>query len=103
MACGMGYGSHHSAMISVPLKTLETDTEDGQSAMPEAGDEVSLPDVMAKVVKVEGEEAYIEITSVGGKPIESENPQNETPNEKEPAEYDKLMEMAKKHDSAMES
>lgn len=103
-ACDSGSEYDNPPMISVPLKVLATDTENGKAETPEEGDEVDIPNVRGRVWKVEGEEAYVEILSVDGEPVEYEQKQNEVPGEKEPMdEGERLKQMAMKHDAEMES
>jgi len=59
-------------MISIPVEALSTDTEDGNGAVPEVGDEVVLDDVRGVLKKLDAGEAYIEIRSVNGMPAEYE-------------------------------
>lgn len=66
-------------MIAIPVEALSTDTEDGQGAMPEVGDEVMLEDVRGVLKKLDNGEAYIEIQSVNGMPAEYEKTGEDKP------------------------
>ena len=71
-ACGCEEADNNAPMISIPIEALSTDTEDGNGAVPEVGDEVVLDDVRGVLKKLDGGEAYIEIRSVNGMPAEYE-------------------------------
>jgi hypothetical protein len=71
-ACGCEEADNNAPMISIPVEALSTDTEDGNGAVPEVGDEVVLDDVRGVLKKLDGGEAYIEIRSVNGMPAEYE-------------------------------
>jgi hypothetical protein len=71
-ACGCDEADNNAPMISIPVEALSTDTEDGNGAVPEVGDEVVLDDVRGVLKKLDGGEAYIEIRSVNGMPAEYE-------------------------------
>lgn len=51
--------------MKLPASALQDDGEDGEMVMPAVGDEVSLPDVMAVVKSVNGDDVEVEIKSVG--------------------------------------
>ena len=92
-ACGCEDADNNAPMISIPIEALSTDTEDGQGAMPEVGDEVLLDDVRGVLKKLDNGEAYVEIRSVNGMPAEYEKtgedkPMDEKGMRKMVAEYD---------------
>lgn len=95
-ACGCEEADNNAPMISIPVEALSTDMEDGQKAMPEVGDEVTLDDVRGVLKKLENGEAYVEIRSVNGMPAEYESkedkamegPMDEKGMRKMVAEYD---------------
>lgn len=80
-------------MIAIPVEALSTDTEDGQGAMPEVGDEVMLEDVRGVLKKLDNGEAYIEIQSVNGMPAEYEKT-----GEDEPMDEKGMREMVAEYD-----
>ena len=87
-------------MIAIPVEALSTDTEDGQQASPEVGDEVVLQEVRGVLKKLENGEAYVEIKSVNGMPAEYE----EKGMEKEgPMDEEGMRNMVSEYDSEMES
>lgn len=95
-ACGCEDADNNAPMISIPVEALSTDMEDGQKAMPEVGDEVTLDEVRGVLKKLENGEAYVEIRSVNGMPAEYESkedkamegPMDEKGMRKMVAEYD---------------
>ena len=95
-ACGCEEADNNAPMISIPVEALSTDMEDGQKAMPEVGDEVTLDEVRGVLKKLENGEAYVEIRSVNGMPAEYESkedkameaPMDEKGMRKMVAEYD---------------
>jgi len=100
-ACGCEDEADNAPMISIPVEALSTDMEDGQKAMPEVGDEVTLDEVRGVLKKLENGEAYVEIRSVNGMPAEYESkedkgmegPMDEKGMRKMVAEYDGESEM----------
>jgi len=87
-------------MLAIPLKALEVDTEDGKGAMPEVGDSIELTGVKGTVRKVDGEEAYVEVTEVNGMPVEYEHGKpGESDGEESPMSDEAMMKMAAKHDA----
>ncbi len=90
-------------MISIPVEALSTDTEDGQQATPEVGDEVVLDDVRGVLKKLENGEAYVEIKSVNGMPAEYENKGEKEMSSKDPMDKESMMKMAEEYDTEMES
>ena len=52
-ACGCEDEADNAPMISIPVEALSTDMEDGQKAMPEVGDEVTLDEVRGVLKKLE--------------------------------------------------
>ncbi len=100
-ACGSGESNEDRAMISIPVEALSTDAEDNSNVAPEIGDEVTLPEVKARVKKIEEGEAYVEILSVGGMPAEYEN--KDTEKTEMPEDEQSMRKMVEKYDSEMES
>ena len=87
-------------MLAIPLKALEVDTEDGKGAMPEVGDSIELTGVKGTVRKVDGEEAYVEVTEVNGMPVEYEHGKpGESEDEGKPMSDEDMMKMASKYDA----
>lgn len=89
---------NNAPMISIPVEALSTDTEDGQKATPEVGDEVLLDDVRGVLKKLENGEAYVEIKSVNGMPAEYEQT-NEDAMEAGKMDEKSMRKMAEKYDS----
>ncbi len=85
-------------MISIPVEALSTDAEDNSNVAPEIGDEVTLPEVKARVKKIEEGEAYVEILSVGGMPAEYEN--KDTEKTEMPEDEQSMRKMVEKYDGA---
>lgn len=100
-ACGCDESNEDRAMISIPVEALSTDAEDNSNVSPEIGDEVTLPEVKARVKKIEEGEAYVEILSVGGMPAEYENKDNEKT--EAPEDEQSMRKMVEKYDNEMES
>jgi len=92
-ACGCEEADNNAPMIAIPVEALSTDTEDGQGAMPEVGDEVMLEDVRGVLKKLDNGEAYIEIQSVNGMPAEYEKT-----GEDEPMDEKGMREMVAEYD-----
>ena len=90
-------------MIAIPVEALSTDTEDGQKASPEVGDEVLLDDVRGILKKLENGEAYVEIKSVNGMPAEYENTGDDAMEAKQTMDEKGMRKMAMMHDGEMES
>jgi hypothetical protein len=88
-------------MISIPVEALSTDAEDNSNVAPEIGDEVTLPEVKARVKKIEEGEAYVEILSVGGMSAEYQN--KDTEKTEMPEDEKSMRDMVEKYDSEMES
>lgn len=97
-ACGREMADNNAPMISIPVEALSTDTEDGQKATPEVGDEVLLDDVRGVLKKLENGEAYVEIKSVNGMPAEYEQT-NEDAMEAGKMDEKSMRKMAEKYDS----
>lgn len=100
-ACGDDMADQTAPMISIPVEALSTDSEDGKSVMPEVGDEVELSNVKAIVKKLNEGEAYIELVSINGAPIEAE-PAGEKEEDDMPMDQHRMRKMAEKYDSEME-
>jgi len=90
-------------MIAIPVEALSTDTEDGQQASPEVGDEVLLDDVRGILRKLENGEAYVEIKTVNGMPAEYENTGDDAMEAKQTMDEKGMRKMAMMHDGEMES
>ena len=102
-ACGCEEADNNAPMISIPVEALSTDTEDGQQATPEVGDEVLLDDVRGILKKLQGGEAYVEIKSVNGMPAEYEKTGEDAMEaSKQPMDEKGMREMVSKYDSEME-
>jgi hypothetical protein len=99
-ACGCDEADNNAPMIAIPVEALSTDTEDGQQASPEVGDEVVLQEVRGVLKKLENGEAYVEIQSVNGMPAEYEKAGKES---MEPMDEEGMRNMASEYDSEMES
>lgn len=52
--------------ITIPVKAMESDGEDGKPVIPGVGEEIMLPDVMAVVESIDGENMEVKVKSVGG-------------------------------------
>ncbi len=100
-ACGENGSDEDRAMISIPVEALSTDAEDNSNVAPEIGDEVTLPEVKARVKKIEEGEAYVEILSVGGMSAEYQN--KDTEKTEMPEDEKSMRKMVEKYDSEMES
>lgn len=57
-----------SAEVCVPTSSLASPAEDEQMTSPEIGDLVQFQ-VEGKITRVEGENAYVSMQSVNGKPV----------------------------------
>ena len=66
-----GMGSAVSAEVCVPVSSLSSPGEDDQMTSPAEGDMVQFQ-TEGKISRVEGENAYVTVTSVNGKPISDE-------------------------------
>lgn len=79
----------------VPVSALSMPDDQEQMANPEVGDVVTYQ-VEGKVTRVEGDEAYVQPTSINGHELESqeEEQQEPTEDEKDQAEYSDLQNMA---------
>ena len=100
-SCGCEGDEHNAPMIAIPLKALEVDTEDGQGAMPEVGDEIELTGVKGVVRKVDGEEAYVEVKEVNGMPVEYEHGKPGEGESEDAMTEDGMRKMAMRHDREM--
>jgi len=90
-------------MISIPLEALATDSEDGKNVMPEVGDEVSLSNVMGVLKKLDNGEAYVELKSVNGMPVEYEEKGEDSEMEADqPMDEKGMRKMVEKYDSENE-
>ena len=89
-------------MISIPVEALATDSEDGKEVTPEVGDEVTLSEVKGVLKKLNNGEAYIELKSVNGMPVEYEEKGESEEDDTQYMDADKMRKMAEKHDSMME-
>jgi len=101
-ACGCEEADNNAPMIAIPVEALSTDTEDGQQAMPEVGDEVVLDDVRGVLKKLQNGEAYVEIKSVNGMPAEYETTSSDAEEAKQPMDEKSMRKMAMMHDGEME-
>ena len=88
-------------MISIPVEALSTDSEDGKKVTPEVGDEVTLSDVTGVLKKLDNGEAYVELKSVNGMPVEYED-MDEKSESKKPMDADSMRKMAEEYDSESE-
>ena len=102
-ACGCEEADNNAPMIAIPVEALSTDTEDGQQASPEVGDEVLLDDVRGILRKLENGEAYVEIKTVNGMPAEYENTGEDAMEYKQTMDEKGMRKMAMMHDGEMES
>lgn len=102
-ACGCEEADNNAPMIAIPVEALSTDTEDGQQASPEVGDEVLLDDVRGILRKLENGEAYVEIKTVNGMPAEYENTGEDAMESKQTMDEKGMRKMAMMHDGEMES
>ena len=102
-ACGCEEADNNAPMIAIPVEALSTDTEDGQQASPEVGDEVLLDDVRGILRKLENGEAYVEIKTVNGMPAEYENTGEDAMESKQTMDEKGMRNMAMMHDGEMES
>ena len=90
-------------MISIPLEALATDSEDGKNVMPEVGDEVSLSNVMGVLKKLDNGEAYVELKSVNGMPVEYDEKGEDSEMEAgQPMDEKGMRKMVEKYDSENE-
>jgi hypothetical protein len=80
--------------ITIPVKSMESDGEDGKPVMPGVGEEIMLPDVMAVVDSIDGDKINVTVKSVGGCECGEED---DSEKESEPTE-ESVMKMAKKMD-----
>jgi hypothetical protein len=101
-ACGCEEADNNAPMIAIPVEALSTDTEDGQKATPEVGDEVLLDDVRGVLKKLQNGEAYVEIKSVNGMPAEYETTSSDAEEAKQPMDEKSMRKMAMMHDGEME-
>lgn len=102
-ACGGEGSNEDQAMISIPVEALATDAEDNSNVMPEVGDEVTLPEVKARVKKIEEGEAYVEIMSVAGMPAEYQDKSEGEDMDETPKDEESMRKMVEKYDNEMES
>lgn len=100
-ACGEMADHNNAPMISIPVEALSADSEDGEKVTPEVGDEVTLSEVTGILKKLNEGEAYIELKSVNGMPVESEAA-GEQEEDDMPMDARKMRRMAEKYDSEME-
>ena len=100
-ACGHDGADDNTPMISIPVEALSTDSEDGQKVSPEIGDEVTLSDVVGVLKKLDNGEAYVELKSVNGMPVEYEDMEDKAMS-KEPMDMESMRKMAEKYDSESE-
>jgi hypothetical protein len=56
-------------MIQVPIKAIAEPGEDGNPIAPEQGDVVDIGGVTAKVARVKGEDAILDVQSINGEPV----------------------------------
>lgn len=89
-------------MISIPVEALSTDSEDGKKVSPEVGDEVTLSDVTGVLKKLNNGEAYVELKSVNGMPVEYEESGESEEDDTQYMDEKKMRHMAEKHDAMME-
>ena len=101
-ACGCEEADNNAPMISIPVEALSTDMEDGQKAMPEVGDEVTLDEVRGVLKKLENGEAYVEIRSVNGMPAEYEKTGEDAMEAGQQMDEKSMRKMAAMHDGEME-
>lgn len=80
--------------ITIPVKAMESDGEDGKPVTPGVGEEIMLPDVMAVVESVDGDNINVRVKSVGGCEC---GEKEESGEEAEPTE-ESVMKMAKEID-----
>jgi len=66
-----GMENSTSMEVCVPVSSLASPAEDDQMASPESGDMVQFQ-IEGKVSKIEGDNAYIFVESVNGKPVTKE-------------------------------
>lgn len=88
-------------MISIPVEALSTDSEDGKNVTPEVGDEVTLSDVVGVLKKLDNGEAYVELKSVNGMPVEYED-MEEKSEEAKPMDEQSMRKMVEDYDSKSE-
>lgn len=69
--------SPEAAPASAPSLTLPLASLAIEGTAPEAGEEVSLQTVTARIVSIEGDQAVIEIVAINGEPIAGETPMSE--------------------------
>lgn len=93
-------------MIKIPKKTFELNCEDGDTACPEAGDEVSLDGLSGKVVNADDTHLHIEPTAFHGEPVmvadpetdgEQDNPTDEDSDAKEKKQLLESLEHDEEH------
>jgi exosome complex RNA-binding protein Csl4 len=70
----------------IPLAALAV-----EGTAPEAGEEISLQAVTARIVSIEGDQARVEVVAINGQPIAGETPMSED---------DEMRAMAEKADGA---
>jgi hypothetical protein len=58
--------------LMIPLAALAV-----ENTAPEAGEEISLQAVTARVVSIEGDQARVELVAINGEPIAAETPMSE--------------------------
>lgn len=80
--------------ITIPVKAMESDGEDGKPVIPGVGEEIMLPDVMAVVESVDGENINVKVKSVGG----CDCGEKEDDSEGEEPTEESVMKMAKEVD-----
>jgi hypothetical protein len=100
-ACGNEGADENSPMISIPVEALSTDSEDGKNVTPEVGDEVTLSDVVGVLKKLDNGEAYVELKSVNGMPVEYED-MEEKSEEAKPMDEQSMRKMVEDYDSKSE-
>jgi hypothetical protein len=72
--------------LMIPLAALAV-----EGTAPEAGEEISLQAVTARIVSIEGDQARVEVVAINGQPIAGESPMSED---------DEMRAMAEKADGA---
>jgi len=79
-------------MIKIPKKSFEANCENGETACPEPGDEVSLDGLKGRVASADDAFVHIEPTEFNGEPVaeadpeatgDQDNPTDENPDGKE--------------------
>ena len=69
--------SPEAAPTAAPALTLPLASLAIEGTAPEAGEEISLQSVTARIVSIEGDQARIEIVAINGEPIAGETPMSE--------------------------